>query len=196
MPTTGRRLPAGKVRRAATRFRIIWKERLRDRSRAQIRVHGAGRTDAGVHALAQCAHVDLPPASYAAWQWVAALNGVLPPAIRVLRCRYVSAEFPRAFLRAGERSIVIASGTPRSCRRSSMRPRLACPDAARLRRISSERRRHSCGDTRFRRVRREPRATGAEHRSGPLRRVRVRRDGSCHHDRSSTATVSSTRWCD
>jgi tRNA pseudouridine38-40 synthase len=57
-----------------------------------VRVHGAGRTDAGVHALAQCAHVDvlkfLPAAS-----WIEALNALLPPTIRVLRCRYVSDDF-------------------------------------------------------------------------------------------------------
>jgi tRNA pseudouridine(38-40) synthase len=54
--------------------------------------HGAGRTDAGVHALAQCAHVDvlkfLP-----AERWIKALNSLLPSAIRVLRCRYVSQDF-------------------------------------------------------------------------------------------------------
>jgi tRNA pseudouridine38-40 synthase len=57
-----------------------------------VRVHGAGRTDAGVHALAQCAHVDvlkfLPPD-----RWIKALNALLPPAIRVFRCRYVSQDF-------------------------------------------------------------------------------------------------------
>jgi tRNA pseudouridine38-40 synthase len=57
-----------------------------------VRVHGAGRTDAGVHALAQCAHVDvnktLPPS-----RWLEALNALLPPAIRVLRCQYVSNDF-------------------------------------------------------------------------------------------------------
>src|SRR5881398_2575860 len=57
-----------------------------------VRVHGAGRTDAGVHALAQCAHVDvlkfLPPA-----RWIKALNALLPSAIRVLRCRNVSKDF-------------------------------------------------------------------------------------------------------
>jgi tRNA pseudouridine38-40 synthase len=57
-----------------------------------VRVHGAGRTDAGVHALAQCAHVDvlkLLPAD----RWIKALNALLPSAIRALRCRYVSHDF-------------------------------------------------------------------------------------------------------
>jgi len=57
-----------------------------------VRVHGAGRTDAGVHALAQCAHVDvlkfLPAES-----WTKALNALLPPTIRVLRSRYVPQDF-------------------------------------------------------------------------------------------------------
>jgi tRNA pseudouridine38-40 synthase len=55
-------------------------------------VQGAGRTDAGVHALAQCAHVDvskLLPTD----RWIKALNALLPSAIRVLRCRYVSKDF-------------------------------------------------------------------------------------------------------
>ena len=57
-----------------------------------VRVHGAGRTDAAVHALAQCAHVDVLkflPAD----RWIKALNALLPPAIRVLRCRYVPKDF-------------------------------------------------------------------------------------------------------
>ena len=57
-----------------------------------VRIHGAGRTDAGVHALAQCAHVDvlkfLPTD-----RWIKALNALLPSTIRVLRCRYVSNDF-------------------------------------------------------------------------------------------------------
>jgi tRNA pseudouridine38-40 synthase len=56
------------------------------------RVHGAGRTDAGVHALAQCAHVDVLkflPVD----RWIKALNALLPPAIRILRCQYVSDDF-------------------------------------------------------------------------------------------------------
>jgi tRNA pseudouridine38-40 synthase len=58
-----------------------------------VRVHGAGRTDAGVHALAQCAHVDLANGGLSAQRWVEALNALLSPAIRVLRSRYVSDDF-------------------------------------------------------------------------------------------------------
>jgi tRNA pseudouridine38-40 synthase len=58
-----------------------------------FRVHGAGRTDAGVHALAQCAHVDLTDDRFSAARWTEALNALLPPTIRVLRCRYVSKNF-------------------------------------------------------------------------------------------------------
>jgi len=58
-----------------------------------IRVHGAGRTDAGVHALAQCAHADLTDDHFSASRWTQGLNALLPPAIRVLRCRYVSKDF-------------------------------------------------------------------------------------------------------
>jgi tRNA pseudouridine38-40 synthase len=60
---------------------------------AGARFHGAGRTDAGVHALAQCAHVDVPNKSLSADSWIKALNALLPSAIRVLRCRYVSKDF-------------------------------------------------------------------------------------------------------
>jgi tRNA pseudouridine38-40 synthase len=58
-----------------------------------VHVHGAGRTDAGVHALAQCAHVNLPNDCLSPGRWAEALNALLPPAIRVLRCRYVSNNF-------------------------------------------------------------------------------------------------------
>jgi tRNA pseudouridine38-40 synthase len=57
-----------------------------------VRVHGAGRTDAGVHALAQCAHADIAKILLPA-RWTVALNALLPPAIRVLRCQYVSNNF-------------------------------------------------------------------------------------------------------
>jgi tRNA pseudouridine38-40 synthase len=60
---------------------------------APVRIHGAGRTDAGVHALAQCAHVDLRNDWLPAARWKAALNALLPPTIRMLRCRYVLQDY-------------------------------------------------------------------------------------------------------
>lgn len=68
----------------------------------RIRVHGAGRTDAGVHALAQSAHVDLPDKQMSTERWRNALNAVLPPAIRILRCQYVSQNFHARFSAIGK----------------------------------------------------------------------------------------------
>lgn len=63
----------------------------------RVRVHGAGRTDAGVHAIAQCAHVDLPARRYGTDRWISALNGVLPPTIRIMRCGFVPESFHARF---------------------------------------------------------------------------------------------------
>jgi tRNA pseudouridine38-40 synthase len=67
-----------------------------------VRVHGAGRTDAGVHALAQCAHVDLPARRYGPARWRSALNGVLPPAIRIMKCGFVGESFHARFSAKGK----------------------------------------------------------------------------------------------
>jgi tRNA pseudouridine38-40 synthase len=68
----------------------------------KLRVHGAGRTDAGVHALGQCAHVDLPDRTRPATRWQTALNAILPSAIRILRCRYVASDFHARFSAKGK----------------------------------------------------------------------------------------------
>jgi tRNA pseudouridine38-40 synthase len=58
-------------------------------------VHGSGRTDAGVHALAQVAHVVVPEA-YAHMKpehWVRALNAELPRSVRVMQCQQAAPRF-------------------------------------------------------------------------------------------------------
>jgi tRNA pseudouridine38-40 synthase len=67
-----------------------------------VRVHGAGRTDAGVHALGQCAHADVSLRRYGADRWRSALNGILPPAIRIMECRFVSDSFHARFSAKGK----------------------------------------------------------------------------------------------
>ena len=56
-------------------------------------VHGAGRTDAGVHALGQVAHVDVPADRFPFSRWMSAINGHLPPAIRVLKTARAAPDF-------------------------------------------------------------------------------------------------------
>src|SRR5438067_6784607 len=65
-----------------------------------VRVHGAGRTDAGVHALAQCAHADVTRRTPI--DWVAALNAHLPREIRVLRCVRAPADFHARYSAKGK----------------------------------------------------------------------------------------------
>src|SRR4051794_19316403 len=67
-----------------------------------IGVHGAGRTDTGVHAIGQCAHLDLTTDRFNAEGLQSALNGVLPPTIRILRCVKVSAKFHARFSAKGK----------------------------------------------------------------------------------------------
>lgn len=66
-------------------------------------VHGAGRTDAGVSALAQRAHFDAPgSASLSCTNWLQALNANLPPQIRVDHCVAVDADFHARFHASGK----------------------------------------------------------------------------------------------
>jgi tRNA pseudouridine38-40 synthase len=68
----------------------------------KIAVHGSGRTDAGVHALRQTAHVRVP-ASFDASQLPDALNGNMPHDIAVIDSRPVPASFHARFSARGKR---------------------------------------------------------------------------------------------
>jgi tRNA pseudouridine38-40 synthase len=68
----------------------------------RIVVHGSGRTDAGVHALGQVAHVDVPPRPVPPERWKHALNAFLPDQIRVLSTARVSARFHARFSASGK----------------------------------------------------------------------------------------------
>ena len=67
-----------------------------------VKLHGAGRTDAGVHAFAQVAHVDVPYRKYALHTWTAALNAHLPREVRVLRCGHARDGFHAQYSAVGK----------------------------------------------------------------------------------------------
>ncbi len=79
-----------------------WLERALERVGAgRVCVHGAGRTDAGVHALAQAAHVVLakgPPTERLHF----AMNTALPPSIRVLLAEEMPKDFHARFSARGK----------------------------------------------------------------------------------------------
>ncbi len=100
--TTGEISLAGKAKNTATPFRITWKRHSRRVCGRRLTVTGSGRTDSGVHALGQCAHVDVPAAQFPAERWLKALNGVLPPAIRILRAGFVGQTLSRSIFGEGQ----------------------------------------------------------------------------------------------
>ena len=61
-----------------------------------VRVHGAGRTDSGVHADGQVAHADIPEAK-AHLDWQRIFNTSLPKDISVLESRWVDDNFHSRF---------------------------------------------------------------------------------------------------
>lgn len=58
----------------------------------RVHVHGAGRTDSGVHADAQVAHLDIPD-NRASLNWQLALNTLLPRDIRIVDAQLVPDTF-------------------------------------------------------------------------------------------------------
>jgi tRNA pseudouridine38-40 synthase len=67
------------------------------------RLYGSGRTDAGVHALAQVAHVDVDATLKLTGEaWMNALNACLPPSIRVIGCEDAPPTFHARFDTTGK----------------------------------------------------------------------------------------------
>lgn len=72
-------------------------------AREPVRIHGSGRTDAGVHALAQVAHFDAPDGvTMNPCNWVPALNTKLPGAVRITACEEVAADFHARYSARGK----------------------------------------------------------------------------------------------
>lgn len=71
--------------------------------RQGLRVAAAGRTDAGVHALGQSFHADIPESCRMSPEnWLAALNARLPQAVRILSVRLVEESFHARFSAVGK----------------------------------------------------------------------------------------------
>lgn len=68
----------------------------------KVSVQGSGRTDAGVHALAQIAHADVPAARLEVAAWQGALNNFLPPEIRVMKVTKAAPDFHSRFHAQGK----------------------------------------------------------------------------------------------
>lgn len=76
---------------------------LEEIAKQPVDLQGAGRTDTGVHAIAQTAHFDAPAdISMNPYNWVPALNSKLPATIRVMACQEVADDFHSRFSATGK----------------------------------------------------------------------------------------------
>lgn len=80
----------------------VVEERLRKLTKEHIVIHGASRTDAGVHAMGQSAHFDTA-CRIPAEKFSYALNTMLPPDVRIRDSREVPESFHARFSTKGKR---------------------------------------------------------------------------------------------
>lgn len=78
---------------------------------SRVRVHCAGRTDAGVHAAAQWCHFDAP-AVRSAKAWVLGTNAQLPPSIRVRHAQPVASDFDARHSASARSYVYAIANTP------------------------------------------------------------------------------------
>ena len=84
-----------------TSIQGLLEDALRPIEGGQVNVHGAGRTDAGVHALGQVCSFRLN-ASIQPRSLILALNAVLPPDVRVVDAEVMPADFHARFSSTGK----------------------------------------------------------------------------------------------
>jgi tRNA pseudouridine38-40 synthase len=97
----GTRYAGWQLQENAVSVQQVVEEALEKMFGSAVRVHGAGRTDAGVHARAQCAHMDvpfeIPPRGL-----VLGLNQILPGDVRVTSAAQVADDFHARFAAKGK----------------------------------------------------------------------------------------------
>jgi tRNA pseudouridine38-40 synthase len=79
----------------------VMEEALQKMLDQRVEVVGSGRTDSGVHALAQVCHIDIANQRIPAEKFTPALNTLLPPTIRILESTEVDGTFHARFTTMG-----------------------------------------------------------------------------------------------
>ena len=97
----GTRYGGWQLQANAVTVQQVLEEALAKLFREAVRVHGAGRTDAGVHALAQRAHVDVP-FDIPARGLILGLNQLLPPDVRITQIDNVADDVHARFSAKGK----------------------------------------------------------------------------------------------